>query len=220
MEPERHDLAIRWEIIEVFELEARLANEALGVGVIDGVVTLTGIVGCGAQWIEAERLVRRVAGVRDVIMELQIIPAADSQVRDLHLAARARNVLDWFLPGEINSLQISVAAGWVTLSGTVFHYHVKEDATHLIRRLKGVTGLDNRLLVLGGVDPRQIEDSLKAALRRRTQVKEKALSVVAAPEGEITINGDLSPAETRVAAALARSSARDISRSAVCTQSV
>ncbi|MGY6661040.1 MAG: BON domain-containing protein [Glycocaulis sp.] len=215
MKPERHDLAIRWEIVETLELDARFAHAALGVGVNAGIVTITGIVACGAQCLEAERLARQVDGVRDVNIELQVIPPVTERVRDTHLACRAHDVLNWFLPDSINDLQLEASAGWLTLAGTVPQYHLKEDAASLLRRLKGVTGLDNRLTVSGTADPQRAEESLKAAIERRARTKRDSLCVVVAPEGAIAVTGDLSPAEKRVAAALAAPAGQPLARSPV-----
>ncbi|MGY6661031.1 MAG: BON domain-containing protein [Glycocaulis sp.] len=197
MEPEGRDLAIRWEILEVFELDVGLARATLGVGVSDGVVTLTGIVDCGAQWTVAESLARRVNGVRDVIMQLQVAPTAYRLEQDRHLAARARGVLNWFLPGEISGLQVDAAAGWVTLTGKVFHYHVKEYATHLVRRLEGVAGVDNRLLVLGGVDPRRIDDKFADAFQWGAEARQRKPSRETLPGARLAAAFARSPAESR-----------------------
>jgi osmotically-inducible protein OsmY len=208
MDTGRHDLAIRWEIVETFDAEPRLAQAALGVGVEAGVVALTGIVGCGAEAIEAERLARRVDGVREVIPELQVLPLTRDRVTDVRLSSRALDVLDWFLPGEITGLEVAARAGWLIVTGKVAHHHVKEDAADLLRRLKGVVGLDNRLAVTGAADPARVRDTLKAALQRRADARAESLRVDVLPEGRVTVTGDLAPDERRVALTLARAAPR------------
>lgn len=199
----RHDYAVRWEIMELIDLDPRLSDGALGVGVQDGVAILTGYVPCGADCLEAEALARRVPGVKKVVVDIVVMPALNDRVRDAQLAKRAVDVLGWFLPGQIDELKVSAAAGWLTLRGVAGHAYVKDDAETLLRRMRGVIAVQNRIEVRGARDPRWARETMRGAIARRAEVKVRSLSAARDRSGRLAVIGDFSVGEQSVARALA-----------------
>lgn len=152
------------------DIEAELAWDPavtaphLGVAVHDGVVTLAGRVGSGAERQAAEEAVRRVDGVRALAVELTVESPGPVPRTDADLAAVARNALDWSDVVPADDVQVTVDAARVELDGEVPRDEQRAAAERTVRGLSGVTAVVNRIRLASTVDLAGIERQV-AALR-------------------------------------------------------
>jgi osmotically-inducible protein OsmY len=74
------DEELQQEVVDELAAEVNLDASTIGVAVKDGAVVLLGVVPSVAERHIAERLVRRIAGVRAVVDKLQTADAAPHRV--------------------------------------------------------------------------------------------------------------------------------------------
>src|SRR5579872_6305575 len=109
------DLALRQDVERELGWEPLVRSVEIGVGVKDGIVTLSGQVDSSAAKLAAERAAGRVAGVRAVSSQLECIRSECGGRGDAAIAWAAANALSWnaSVPGD--RVRIKVSGGWVTL---------------------------------------------------------------------------------------------------------
>jgi osmotically-inducible protein OsmY len=114
-------------------------------------VTLRGHVGSVRQLRAAVEAAQGVPGVRSVENELRLDPRdrwPDNQVRGAALQALMSSPV---APDE--RIDVSVADGWLTLTGVVAHQADSDAAFDAVRGLAGVGGITNKIEVItAGMD--------------------------------------------------------------------
>ena len=179
--------------------DRRLDAGAIGVAVSEGVVTLTGHVGSYAEKVEAERAVRRVRGVRAIAQEIEVRYADDKKVADDQIAARALAIIDWSVHLPKQAIQVKVAGGWVTLTGTVDWQYQMAAAEAAVRKLTGVHGVTNRVEVRPQVPPTAVKDKILEAFRRSVMFEADGIKVTVTGD-KVTLEGAVSAWAEREAA--------------------
>lgn len=162
------DTKIQADVTEELSWEPSINSAQIGVEVTDGIVTLSGHVGSYSEKWDAERATQRVAGVKAMTIELEVRLPGLSQRTDVDIARAAGNVLSWTtttLPEE--AVKILVDSGWVTLSGEVDWGFQRENATNAVRRLMGVTGVSDNIVIRPKLTMGAVKSDIEAALNRR-----------------------------------------------------
>ncbi|RYY91202.1 MAG: BON domain-containing protein, partial [Comamonadaceae bacterium] len=124
----------------------------LGVGVADGVVTLSGVVDTYRQKTAAAVAVRRVAGVRGIAMDIEVRLAPDHRRGDAEIAAAASHALRWNAAVPQDHVTVEVDDGWVTLTGEAEWPYQAAAAEHCVAALLGVRGVSNLVTLRRRVD--------------------------------------------------------------------
>ena len=70
----KNDLLIQRDVIAALALDSALTADAIGVEVHHGFVKLAGHVSHNADRMSAERLAKRVSGVADVYLDIDVFP--------------------------------------------------------------------------------------------------------------------------------------------------
>src|SRR5262245_1860165 len=139
----RTDSQIEADVGGMLMLDSEVPDTRITVGVLDGVVTLSGDVDYFYQREAAEDDAASIAGVRDVISTIAVLqqPSAPD-IADQIEAAFARN-------GELFDDNISVTADGhsVILSGTVRYWSEYDAAEDIAWRAPGVTNVTNNVVV-------------------------------------------------------------------------
>ena len=166
-------------------------NEAhIGVTARSGVVTLTGHVGSYAEKHAAEQAAGRVSGVQAIADELEIRYLYAVGHGDEDIAKQALNVLSWDLAIPKDKVKIKIEKGWVTLSGDVDWYYQKNAAESDVRKLLGVMGVSNQIVIKPSVQASDVQKKIKAAFERNADV-EAAKIVVATDGSKVTLSGQV-----------------------------
>jgi osmotically-inducible protein OsmY len=94
-------------------------------------------------------MVRRAAGVLLVLMLLAPVLAAQGSTDDdrIYDEVRRRLANDRDVKGA--GIEVTVKQGAVTLQGTVATAKARDKATSIVKRVKGVTAVDNQLKMFG-----------------------------------------------------------------------
>jgi osmotically-inducible protein OsmY len=164
-------------------------NEAhIGVIASAGVVTLTGHVASYAEKCAAENAVRRVSGVKAIIEQLEIRYLYSVDHGDEDIAKQALDVLAWDLTVPKQGVEIKVEKGWITLTGVVNWFYQKHAAEMDVRKLLGVMGVNNQIVIKPNVDASDIERSIEVAFGRSAEFQSENI-VVSAVGGTVTLKG-------------------------------
>jgi osmotically-inducible protein OsmY len=162
----RTDEQIQRDVLEELKWDARLQPNEIGVAVKDGIVTMFGWVDSYAKKWAAEEAANRVRGVKAVVNEIEVRIPTFAERTDEDIARAVVRALEWdaFIPVE--KLDVTVSKGWVTLKGDVEWEYQKEDAERVVRRIAGVRGVTNLIMVRPRTSPspeelkRKIEEAL------------------------------------------------------------
>jgi osmotically-inducible protein OsmY len=171
------DEQIQRNVLAELKWDARLQPNEIGVIVKDGVVTLTGWVDSYAKKWAAEEAAHRVRGVKAVANDIEVrLPVSDERT-DADIAAAAVRALEWDAFVPVEKLDVTVSKGWVTLRGEVEWQFQKEDAERVVRRLSGVKGVTNLIVVKPRVTPSELKQKIEQALIRTAQTDAQRITV-------------------------------------------
>jgi len=140
-------------------------------------VTLTGSVDSYLKKWAAEEAAHRVRGVKAVANDVEVRLPGAGQRTDADIAAAAVGALEWDAFVPVDKLDITVSNGWVTLKGEVEWQVQKEDAERVIRRLSGVRGVTNLIIVRPRLTPTVLKDKIEQALVRSAELDAKRITV-------------------------------------------
>jgi osmotically-inducible protein OsmY len=173
----RTDEEIQRVVLAELKWDARVQPNEIGVAVKDGIVTLTGWVDSYIKKWAAEEAAHRVRGVKAVVNEIEVRLPSDAERTDADIAAAAVRALEWDAGVPIDKLDVTVSKGWVTLKGEVEWQHQKEDAERVVRRLTGVKGVTNLIIVKPRVTPSELKEKIEQALIRNAMMDAQRITV-------------------------------------------
>lgn len=178
---------LRDAVLAEFDSDPRVENERIGVSAEDGVVTLTGTVQSFAQKWCAEEAAKRVKGVRAVVEELQVDLPATHRRDDADIARSAASALYWdtLLP---TTIQCVVQNGYVSLSGEVDWNYQREEAEETVRRISGVRGISNMLVIRKTIAEKDIRHEMQRVFHRDAQIDANNVKIEVSG-GAVTLTG-------------------------------
>ncbi len=140
---ERTDADIAAAAVSGLEWDAILSTEKVKVTVSKGWVTLDGEVEWQYQKADAERVVRRLKGVKGVTNLITVKPT----VSPSDLKKKIEQALTRSVQEDADSIQLEVNGGTVILKGKVRSYLEKKEAERAAWLAPGVTSVDNRITI-------------------------------------------------------------------------
>jgi osmotically-inducible protein OsmY len=152
-------------------------SAAIGVSVIDGIVTLSGEVKTFSERLAAKKAALRVRGVDTVADEIKVAVVAASEHSDTEIARSVKHVLEWNADVPRDAVTTEVRDGWVTLTGTVDWDYQREAATRAVAAITGVRFVDNQLTLTRRVSATDAAERIKNAFVRNAQVDAKAITI-------------------------------------------
>jgi osmotically-inducible protein OsmY len=162
----------------------------IAVSVDNGVVTLTGFVKSYTEKYEAEAAAKRVAGVVALANDLEVrMPAVDERP-DPDIARDAVAALKSQLPVSYEKIKVIVKNGWITLEGEAEWQYQRQTAESAVRRIKGVKGVTNSMLLKPAVKPTEIKKKIQDAFRRSAELDANRI-VVEANGSEVILKGSV-----------------------------
>jgi len=184
------DNDIRTFVNDELQWQPGLSADDIAVSVKGGVVSLTGYVRSYAAKFDAERAVKRVAGVRGLANDLEVrIPDIDARP-DPDIARDVVAAIALHMPFGAKGIHATVKSGWVTLEGELEWNFERQSVENAARPIKGVLGITNLISVKPRVDASDIKKKIEAAFARSAAVDSGRVKV-AALGGAVTLTGDV-----------------------------
>jgi osmotically-inducible protein OsmY len=173
----RSDSDIKRDVEMELRWDPDISEADLAVAVKNNVVTLTGFVRSYAQKWQAERDVKRVAGVVAVANDIEVrLPAID-QRPDPEIARDAVSALKTQLPYSADKIKVIVGNGWITLEGELEWNYQKERAEEAVRHIKGVKGVMNMIMLNPRLSPTEIKRKIEEAFKRSAEIDANRITV-------------------------------------------
>lgn len=197
----RTDSEIREAVLAELGWDARVRETDVRVEANAGVVALTGSLGSWAERVAAEEAAHRVAGVLDVVNDIEVNLPPSSAETDTEISHAVRTALKWDVLVPDTRIESTVVHGTLTLAGEVDFESQRKDAERAVCNLAGVRHLVNkiRLKPLHFVSSHDVKCSIEAALSRRL-ARELDHIQVEVEEGRARLSGSVpSWAERRAA---------------------
>jgi osmotically-inducible protein OsmY len=184
----RSDEEIKRDVEEELRWDPDIDATDIAVAVKNGVVTLTGFVRSYNDRWEAERAVKRVAGVLGVANDLEVrLPAIDERP-DPEIARDAVMAIKNQLPFSYERIKVIVKNGWVALEGEAEWNYQREAAERAVRRVRGTKGITNKIELKPRVEPQEIRKKIEEAFRRSAEIDASRI-VVETRGSEVILRG-------------------------------
>jgi osmotically-inducible protein OsmY len=189
MERDMTDAEIRDAVLRELAWDSRVDEAAVGVTVQDRIVTLSGYVRSDAEKMAAQEAAHHVRGVLDVANDIIVKVPFGLGHTDTDLAGAVRHALEWDVDVPDTRIRSTVYDGWVTLEGDVDRLRQREDAERAVRRLSGVRGIENKIVVVvPAIAPERIREAIEAALARQASREARRIDV-SVSDGVVTLSG-------------------------------
>ncbi|MBX5013081.1 BON domain-containing protein [Rhizobium lentis] len=203
------DITLRQNIIDELDFEPSIDAANIGISVEDGIVTVTGHVSSYSEKETAERVVKRIKGVRGIAQEIEVRIFGNHETSDDDIARRAVNMLDWNVSVPKGAIQVKVQKGWVTLTGKAEWQYQKNAAADAVRNLAGVVGLSNLIEISPSVSAADVKKRIEDAFKRDAELESQGIRVEVSG-GSVTLKGKVHTWSERRAAERAAWSAPGI----------
>jgi osmotically-inducible protein OsmY len=163
------DAQLKDDVIEELRWDPQISDaDAIGVGVKDGAVILSGHVPSYAEKLAAAQAAERVNGVKAVANDLKVeLPGAPRD--DVDIAEAIAHVLEWNVQVPEDRVHATVEHGWVRLEGDVDHDHQRREVERMARHVRGVTGLLNNITVRPPANPAQVQTLIEEMFKRQAE---------------------------------------------------
>jgi osmotically-inducible protein OsmY len=142
---ERTDADIAAAVTRALEWDAAIDIDKLDVTVSKGWVTLKGEVAWGFQRADAERVTRRITGVRGVSNLITVRPRQHPSPDEMK--KRIEEALVRSAETDAKRVQVDVRGDKVILTGTVRAWAEKQEAERVAWSAPGVASVENRIVV-------------------------------------------------------------------------
>lgn len=179
----KSDKQLQEDILAELKWEPSVNAAHIGVGVDQGIVTLSGHVDSYAEKWGAERAAKRVSGTRAVAIELDVKLKSSDKRSDADIALSAVNRMQWQTTIPKDAVQVTVENGMITLSGNVPWSYQRDAAFAAVRNLTGCVGVINQIVVKPRVNTIAVKGDIEAALKRHATTEAQKITVV--------VDGDL-----------------------------
>ncbi len=186
----KNDLELRRDILDELEWEPSIDPADIGVTAHGGVVTLTGPVKSYTEKLAAERVVRRVKGVKAIANDLEVRLPGGAARSDADIARAAVDALKWKTSVPDGRIEVSVSKGWITLEGEVDWQYQRDAALEAVHHLVGVTGVNNLVTVKPRVSASEVKSRIEMAFLRSAELDAQKVRVQT-HDGKVTLRGDV-----------------------------
>lgn len=184
----RTDSEIQRDIERELEWTPDVNAKNIAVKVKDGVVTLAGFVPSYMDKYAAEKVAKRVLGVKAVANDIEVKLAVGSDRPDPDIARDVVDRLQRNLPYSSKNIKVTVRNSWITLDGDVDWEFQRREAETAVRNVPGVKGVTNLIHVKPTVNPTDVKTKIENALKRSAEV-DAAHITVEADGGKVTLRG-------------------------------
>ena len=186
----KSDGQIKKDVLDELKWDAEIDESKVGVIVSNGALTLTGHVPTYRQKMAAKDAAKRVAGVNAIVDEVDVRLESVHHTTDEGLAERISSVIKWNVSSPSKPIKAEVRNGIVTLTGEVEWQYQRANILKNVQHVSGVIGVVDQVGVKPRVSAIDIQDRIKAALKRHADVEASRISI-AVNNGTVTLSGSV-----------------------------
>lgn len=169
------DQKLKSDVEEELEWRPEIDAASIGVTVEQGIVVISGLVRDYAERLAARDAVLRIHGVTGLVNDLRVATSQDDP-DDEELARNARIALD--RAGDVPAgVHVEVEHGIVVLTGEVTFDVERRAAKHVVRFLRGVRSVENRIALTRKASASDAVARIENALRRNAIVDAHHITV-------------------------------------------
>lgn len=176
-------------VMEELAFDPRVDATGIAVKVDDRIVTLTGHANSAADKDAITEAVKRVRGVRGIVVDIEVRCPPEHYVPDEKIAERATQVLVWKTEIPRDAVKVTVEGGCMTLSGMVDWQFQRQAIEEDLRRLAGVVGVKNEIAIRRVSCTNDIRHSITDAMHRWADVEVAQIHVTVDEAGRVVLKG-------------------------------
>lgn len=195
----KSDTQLKQDVLDELAWDPEVDEREVGVQVKDGIVTLTGHPRSFHAKHCAEQAVQRVSGVRALAVEMDVVLPGDVVRTDSEIAWAIENALTWNSVVPTSQLHVAVEHGVVTLAGEVDWDYQRRAAADTVRRLHGVRGIANQMILRPRTSTPDVLQRIEDAMRRQAASDARHVKVTI-KDGTVTLSGHVRSMAERQAA--------------------
>ena len=173
----KSDIQIQKDVMDELKWEPYLNASEIGVAVKNGVVTLSGQVDFYSKKLLAEKVAKRVAGVKAIAEDIQVGISPSYRKTDAEIADAVINALKWHTAVQEEKIKIKVENGIVRLEGEVEWDYQRINAKTAIENLAGVQSVINLITVKPKIKASEIQQKINAAFIRSATIDAEKINV-------------------------------------------
>jgi osmotically-inducible protein OsmY len=164
------------DVKEALDWDPVLGDSRITVTANDGLVTLRGIVLTCYDSELATDDTFSVTGVTRVDNQL-LVSLVGEAIADGHIADDCMAALDndRLIPNGATS--VVVTNGWVTLSGEFPRHFQRQAAVHAVRRVAGVLGITDNIVLSSEPIPSDVADRINRAFKRNAVIDDSLINI-------------------------------------------
>ncbi|WP_295125044.1 BON domain-containing protein [uncultured Chitinophaga sp.] len=170
------DIKLQEDVMEQLRWEPSLNSAEIGVAATNGVITLSGKVDSYYKKIIAEKVVRRVSGVKAVAEDIVVGLSPFDQKTDTDLAESVVHTFKWDNAVPDEKISVKVEDGVVSLYGEVMFEYQRTAAQNDVQKLVGVVRVNNFLTVEKQPTPYDVKRKIMAAFHRSATIDANRIS--------------------------------------------
>lgn len=182
------DVEIQKDVIDQLTWEPILQETEIGVGVKNGIVTLSGTVVNYFQKVAAEHAVKKVAGVKAIAENIIVGIAADFVRSDTELADAVVHALKWNISVPDDKIMVKVENGVVSLEGEVEWDFQRAATEKSVVHIAGVKMVNNFITIQPKITPNNIKQKITESFERSATIDAGKIEVQV-NGGTVTLTG-------------------------------
>lgn len=171
------DREIQADVMSEIQWEPALLGNEIGVSVNEGVVMLSGIVDTYYKKRLAEKVSKKVNGVKAVAEEILVKVPGSNIYTDVDIAKAVLSALKWNSAVNENTITVQVENAQVTLEGEAEWAFQKLSAQKAIENLNGVCCIINNIHVKNKIAADGVLDNIMRAFERNAIIDSAGITV-------------------------------------------
>jgi len=187
----KSDTDIRNDVQNELQWDPSVEARGISVNVQEGIVTLFGQVPHFVDKYSAEKIVKRVSGVRAIANDIAVDIPIPGKRTDTDIAIAAANALKWNASLRECDINAVVSDGCISLSGHVAYGYQANVAEAAVRYLMGVTAILNNLTIKASVKMVDVKQKIEDAFQRQARLDAKDIDV-GLNDNKVTLKGFVS----------------------------
>lgn len=173
----KSDNRLQHAILEQLNCEPNLDPADIGITVNEGVVMLSGFVSTEQERLAAEAAAWRAPGVKAIAEEIRLRSGLEAETTDFDIAKRVVDAFAGLKLSDEGHIDVKVADGKVTLTGTVDWPRQADEAAREAGGVAGVCGVNNQIVIRSQPVVADLRNRIFAAFHRQADVDAASIQI-------------------------------------------